>query len=101
MLLPTTKLETLTLAEEIIATILDHHGSVFGLDIVRISNLKLSRGTVYTALARMQANGLITVELEENVERGIPRNYCSLTENGSKALKLIQKLRSCLEEHKA
>ncbi len=62
-------------------------GRKYGLQIIKeldkLSNgfLKIKEGTLYPALHRMEARGLVKGEWKI-IEGGIPRKYYVLTENG-------------------
>lgn len=71
-------------------------GRKYGLEIIKeldsLSNgfLKIKEGTLYPALHRMEARGLIESEWEI-VESGIPRKYYKLTDEGIKNMKRERK----------
>lgn len=44
---------------------------LYGLGMVRKSNNRLKRGTIYTTLSRMEDKGLITSEKESTVQLGL------------------------------
>ena len=62
---------------------------LFGLELVRVSNGSLKRGTVYATLARMQAKGLVTSEQEELPDGaiGLPRRMFRPTPLGKRVLR--------------
>ena len=62
---------------------------LFGLELVRVSNGRLKRGTVYATLARMQAKGLVTSEQEELPDGaiGLPRRMFRPTPLGKRVLR--------------
>jgi len=72
-------------------------GRKYGLEIIKeldsLSNgfLKIKEGTLYPALHRMEAKGLIESEWEI-IENGIPRKYYKLTEVGIKEYKEGKKI---------
>jgi DNA-binding PadR family transcriptional regulator len=63
------------------------HGYGIISDVANISGgrVKLLAGTLYTALDRLRADGLITVDREEVVDNRL-RRYYRLTEKGEKRL---------------
>lgn len=70
----------------ILAALLDGplhgHGIIKHVLALSENRIKLPVGTLYGALDRLAANGLIAVEREEVVD-GRPRRYFRLTEEGS------------------
>jgi len=62
---------------------------LFGLELVRVSNGSLKRGTVYATLARMQAKGLVTSQQEELPDGaiGLPRRMFRPTPLGKRVLR--------------
>ncbi len=72
-------------------------GRKYGLEIIKeldsLSNgfLKIKEGTLYPALHRMEARGLVESEWVL-VESGIPRKYYKLTEEGIKKYEVGKKI---------
>jgi DNA-binding PadR family transcriptional regulator len=64
------------------------HGYGIITEVTEISGgrVRLRAGTLYTALERLRADGLITVEHEEIVD-GRLRRYYRLTDDGAAALR--------------
>ena len=60
----------------------------YGLDLVKRSDGRLKRGTVYVTLQRMEEKGFITSRLEDEVDEriGAPRRLYKLTGLGERAL---------------
>ena len=78
-------------------------GRKYGLQIIkeldRLSDgfLKIKEGTLYPALHRMEARGLIESEWEI-VENGIPRKYYVLTDKGKEKYEEAKKTWNALVE---
>ena len=62
---------------------------LFGLELVRISDGRLKRGTVYATLARMEAKGLVSSEQEQSPDGaiGLPRRLFEPTALGKRVLR--------------
>ena len=62
---------------------------LFGLELVRVSEGRLKRGTVYATLARMQAKGLVTSAQEDLPDGaiGLPRRMFRPTALGKRVLR--------------
>ena len=60
----------------------------YGLDLVKRSDGRLKRGTVYVTLQRMEDKGFISSRLEDEVDEriGAPRRLYKLTGLGARAL---------------
>ena len=65
-----------------------HDGEQYGLEIVRLSEGRLKRGTVYTTLNRMQQKGYVQSRSEEKPAHvpGIPRRLFRTTPYGLRVL---------------
>ena len=65
-----------------------HDGEQYGLEIVRLSEGRLKRGTVYTTLNRMQQKGYVESRSEEKPAHvpGIPRRLFRATPYGLRLL---------------
>jgi len=65
-----------------------HDGEQYGLEIVRLSEGRLKRGTVYTTLNRMQQKGYVQSRSEEKPAHvpGIPRRLFCATPYGLRVL---------------
>jgi len=65
-----------------------HDGEQYGLEIVRLSEGRLKRGTVYTTLNRMQQKGYVQSRSEEKPAHvpGIPRRLFRATPYGLRVL---------------
>jgi len=65
-----------------------HDGEQYGLEIVRLSEGRLKRGTVYTTLNRMQQKGYVESRSEEKPAHvpGIPRRLFRATPYGLRVL---------------
>lgn len=64
---------------------------LFGLEMVKMSEGRLKRGTVYVVLQRMEKDGLISGRNEERKppEIGIPRRIYRLTDTGKRIVKAL------------
>jgi PadR family transcriptional regulator, regulatory protein PadR len=78
--LPSTK-------ELIILDMLAGKKEMYGLEMVKTSDSKLARGTIYVTLMRMDEKGYVTSRqlMEENVS-GLPKRVFSITGLGRRAL---------------
>ena len=74
--------------ERLILELLTAEGPLFGLQLVKLSNGALKRGTVYATLARMEAKGYVESEPEAAVPGaiGLPRRIYRPTSLGSRVL---------------
>ena len=61
--------------ERLILELLEHHGELFGLQLVERSSGRLKRGTVYVTLGRMQEKGYLDSRQEDQHPGaiGLPR----------------------------
>jgi DNA-binding PadR family transcriptional regulator len=61
---------------------------LYGLELVRLSEGTLKRGTIYTTLGRMQDKGLVEsrVEIKPDNVPGIPRRHYRATADGLRFL---------------
>lgn len=59
---------------------------------------RMSVGTLYPVLARLEAKGLVTSRMEENPNGGARRKYFRITPGGSKALHEAQSFRDKLSK---
>jgi len=65
----------------------------YGLELVRESNGKLKRGTIYTTLYRMQKEGWLIPEQDMTPGlSGIPKTRYSLSEKGGRILGAVAQL---------
>lgn len=74
--------------KEAVALELLYGGEQYGLEIVRMSEGRLKRGTVYTTLNRMQQKGYVQSRSEEKPAHvpGIPRRLFRATPYGLRVL---------------
>ena len=65
----------------------DDPDGMYGLELVKASNNKLKRGTVYVTLGRLEEKGFVRSRRERKERHpGLPRPRYSLTGLGQKAL---------------
>lgn len=85
--LPSTK-------EVLILSLLTERYSLYGLELVALSENRLKRGTVYVTLSRMQEKGLIraTEDRRPKEHAGLPRPQYRITAAGERALFAHQSL---------
>lgn len=80
----------LSKTEALILQIMSENGfkERYGLELLRLSNGGLKRGTVYTTLQRMEDKGFVTSRQEEKADdvSGIPRRLYEITGAGQRAL---------------
>jgi PadR family transcriptional regulator, regulatory protein PadR len=68
------------------------YGERYGLELMRLSNGRLKRGTIYTTLQRMEDKGFIASRQEDKPDdvSGIPRRLYEITGVGQRALDSYQ-----------
>lgn len=72
---------------ETILDLLIEHGPLYGLDMVRLGDGRLRRGTVYVHLSRMEEEGLVrSTRGALSPITGIARRRYEITENGRRSL---------------
>lgn len=77
---------SLTKIEFLILHLLSQHGSLYGLELVRLSKGTLKRGSVYTTLMRMGEKGYVVSKAEKDeYASGMPRRKYSITGVGESA----------------
>lgn len=80
----------LSKTEALILQIMSENGfrEVYGLELLKLSNGGIKRGTVYTTLQRMEDKGFVTLRQEEKPDNvsGIPRRLYVITGLGQRAL---------------
>ena len=80
----------LSKTEALILQIMSDNGfkERYGLEILKLSDGKIKRGTIYTTLQRMEDKGFVTSRQEDkpNDVSGIPRRLYELTGTGQRAL---------------
>lgn len=60
---------------------------IYGLELVKISNGKLARGTVYVLLGRLEEKGFVRSSVKERpTHPGLPRPQYTLTALGMRVL---------------
>jgi DNA-binding PadR family transcriptional regulator len=71
----------------ILGCLRDEPKGLYGLEIVKGSNGKLARGTVYVLLGRLEEKGFITASVDPQANHpGLPRRRYKLTGLGHRAL---------------
>jgi DNA-binding PadR family transcriptional regulator len=80
---------TLARKERLILDLLVAAGPQYGLQLVKLSDGALKRGTVYATLARMEGKGLVTSEQEELPAGaiGLPKRIYRPTPQGKRVLR--------------
>lgn len=65
---------------------------VYGLELLKLSNGGIKRGTIYTTLQRMKDKGFVTSRQEEKPDdvSGIPRRLYEITGTGQRALQAYE-----------
>jgi len=80
----------LSKTEALILQIMSENGfrEMYGLELLKLSNNGIKRGTIYTTLQRMADKGFVTSRQEEkpNDVSGIPRRLYEITGTGQRAL---------------
>ncbi len=67
--------------------------SLYGLELVRLSNGKLKRGTIYVVLGRLEKRGLLKSKVARSTNHpGIPRPVYTITDAGERMLKAWQEV---------
>jgi DNA-binding PadR family transcriptional regulator len=84
--------------EGLILALLAERGSLYGLELVTLSEKRLKRGTVYVTLSRMQNKGLVRTLEDRNPEQhaGLPRPKYRITAVGERALLALQTIEGLL-----
>ena len=67
----------------------EHYGYELVRKLVEVPGLGVTEGTLYPILSRLRVQGLLSTRLEESPE-GPARKYYTLTEEGRKAMALMQ-----------
>jgi DNA-binding PadR family transcriptional regulator len=84
----------LSKTEALILQIMSENGfrEVYGLELLKLSNGGIKRGTIYTTLQRMEDKGFVTSRQEEKPDdvSGIPRRLYEITGNGQRALQAYE-----------
>lgn len=75
-----------TTKELVVLGQLKEHGESYGLDLVRKSNGKLNRSSVYIVLGRLEEKGFVRSRTVKETNPGLPRPRYSLTEAGERML---------------
>lgn len=79
----------LSKTEALILQIMSDNGfkERYGLEILKLSDGKIKRGTIYTTLQRMEDKGFVTSRQEDKPDdvSGIPRRLYEITGTGQRA----------------
>jgi DNA-binding PadR family transcriptional regulator len=80
--------------EMTILELLAQRGTLYGLELVGLSNGSLKRGTIYVTLGRMQDKGLVQLveDQEPDEHAGMPRPRYRLTALGKRALRAQERV---------
>lgn len=64
----------------------------YGLELLKLSDGKIKRGTIYTTLQRMEDKGFVTSRQEDKPDdvSGIPRRLYEITGTGQRALHALE-----------
>ena len=76
--------------ERVIADLLHQRGEMYGLDLVRRSDGRLRRGSIYVTLARMEDKGLVESRYEKPRAPGPQRRLYCLSSLGTLTLKGVR-----------
>lgn len=86
----------------IVLKLLNDHEKMYGYQITRevekltLGELKITEGALYPTLHKLEAKGLLSIEIKKVNNR--PRKYYSLTETGKKeTLNLINEMKTFLQ----
>lgn len=79
---------------EILKLLIGHSAEMYGLEMVARSAGRLSRGSIYVLLDRLEERGLVSSRLEERSPRtsGIARRLYRPTGHGRRVLQLWEEL---------
>jgi DNA-binding PadR family transcriptional regulator len=84
----------LSKTEALILQIMSDNGfkERYGLELLKLSDGKIKRGTVYTTLQRMQDKGFVTSRQEDKLDDvpGNPRRLYMITGSGERTLKAME-----------
>lgn len=84
----------LSKTEALILQIMSENGfrEVYGLELLKLSNGGIKRGTIYTTLQRMEDKGFVVSHQEEKPSdvSGIPRRLFEVTGTGQRALQAYE-----------
>lgn len=84
----------LSKTEALILQLMSENGfrEVYGLELLKLSNGGIKRGTIYTTLQRMQDKNFVTSRQEEKPDdvSGIPRRLYEITGTGQRAFQAYE-----------
>ncbi|HEX8738028.1 MAG TPA: helix-turn-helix transcriptional regulator [Pyrinomonadaceae bacterium] len=90
----------LSKTEALILQIMSENGfrEMYGLELLKLSNGGIKRGTIYTTLQRMEDKGFVTSYQEEKPDdvSGIPRRLYEITGSGQRALQAYELMKEDL-----
>lgn len=76
-----------TVKEAVVLDLLNAGKKHYGLELVKASNGKIRRGTVYVLLDRLEQKGFVTSKAEKKAGlAGLPRRMYAITGAGQRAL---------------
>lgn len=88
----------LSKTEALILQLMSDNGfkEVYGLELLKLSNGGIKRGTIYTTLQRMEDKGFVISRQEEKADdvSGIPRRLYEITGTGQRALQALELINS-------
>lgn len=97
------RVPSLSPKEAEILSLLSSQGELYGLEIVRCSEGRIKRGTIYTTLSRMEDKGLVVSRPEQKPPHvpGIPRRLYAVTPYGARVLQAQEIARAFLQGSEA
>ena len=76
---------------DVLGMLRDEPGGMYGLELVRASNGRLARGTVYVLLGRLEEKGFVRSRVKRNADHpGLPRPRYALTALGQRVLEAAE-----------
>ncbi len=84
--------------EYIILDLLRSGAELYGLEMVKLSDGTLKRGTIYVTLGRMVEKGYLTSRQEKTPDDpGLPRRFFVITGDGRLALQAADNVRAIMQ----
>ena len=79
--------------ELIVLNFLAQKREMYGLELVRVSNNKLKRGTIYVLLSRLEDKGFVSSrQISDIGVSGLPKRVYSITGLGQRAISASQQV---------